>query len=142
MRSIQIGARPPSGSMNLQLIYRITGIAVFIQLALGGLVTFNYLDAGIHIVWGVIVGVLVIVTLVFALRLKPRPKQLVGITAGLGVDMLLQAILGFAALGTGNNVISWVHFLNSLAIYGMGVAATFMAMGVGRMMAQQSAAVS
>ncbi len=122
--------------MDIQLVYRITGIAVFVQLALGGLVTFNYLDAGVHVVWGVVVGALVVVALVLALRLKPRPKQLVGITVGLGADMVLQAILGFAAMGTGNDIVAWVHFLNSLAIYGMGVAATFMAIGVGRAMVQ------
>ncbi|MDE1853762.1 MAG: hypothetical protein KGI38_08465 [Thaumarchaeota archaeon] len=119
--------------MNLQLLFRITGIALFIQLAIGGLVTFGYIDSFVHIIWGVVLGVLALVTLAFVFRMQSRPKQLVGLTIGIGVDILLQGLLGFAALGTGSNVISFVHFLNALAIYGMTLAGTFMAMRAGHM---------
>ena len=126
--------------MKLSLMFRITGIVLFVQLALGGLVTFGYLDTAIHIVWGVILGVLAIVTLAFVLRTPSRPKQLVGLTVGIGVDILIQAMLGFAAQNMGNEVVSWIHFLNALAIYGMTLAGTFMAMAAGRMsQAQQTA---
>ena len=127
--------------MNLQLLFRITGIALFIQLALGGLVTFGYLDSTAHLVWGVVLGVLAVVTLAFVLRMPSRPRQLVGLTIGIGVDILVQGLLGFAALGTGSNVISFVHFLNALAIYGMTLAGTFMAMRAGQMVPPSQAAV-
>ncbi len=119
--------------MNLSLLFRITGIVLFIQLALGGLVTFGYLDWTVHMMWGVVLGILAIVTLVFVLRMPSRPRQLVGLTIGIGVDILVQAMLGFAAQDTGNDVISWIHFLNSLAIYGMSLFGTFMAMAAARM---------
>lgn len=125
--------------MNPGLLFRITGIALGVQLALGGLVTFNFLDPSVHTAWGVILGVLALVTLVFVARMSPRPKQLFGITIGIGVDILLQAFLGFATLGmsdsnaTLSNAIAWVHFLNALAIFGMTLSATFMFMAMSRM---------
>ncbi len=58
--------------MNLAMIFRITGVVLFIQLALGGLVTFGYLDWTVHMMWGVVLGVLAIVALVFVLRMPSR----------------------------------------------------------------------
>jgi heme A synthase len=119
--------------LRVGIFYRILGIALFIQMALGGLVTFGYIDAGAHIIWGVVLGVLALVTLVLVFRLPSKPKGLVGITFGIGVDVLLQALLGFAAIDMGSDALSWVHFLNALAIFGMTIAATFMAMQASRM---------
>lgn len=119
--------------MNLALLFRITGVVLGIQLALGGLVTFGYLDWTVHMVWGVILGALALVTLVFVFRMPSRPRQLVGLTIGIGVDILIQGLLGFAARETGSNAVAWVHFLNSLAIYGMSLFGTFMAMNAARM---------
>jgi hypothetical protein len=90
-------------TVKISLVFRITGAAVGIQLAVGGLVTFGYIGAGAHILLGVIVGVLALVALVYALRIKPRVRPLVGLSTGIGVDVLLQAILGFGALGTSSN---------------------------------------
>lgn len=118
--------------MKIGLMFRVLGIALFIQLALGGLVTFGYLGTEVHIIWGVVLGILAIITLAFVVKLPSKPSRLVGITIGIGVDILIQAMLGFAAMEMGD-VVSWIHFLNALAIYGMTLAATFMAMGAGRM---------
>ena len=64
---------------------------------------------------GIIVGSLALVTLVYALRMKPRVRSLVGLAAGVGVDILIQAILGFGVLGTSSNyslsnALAYVHF--------------------------------
>lgn len=123
--------------VKVSLLFRVTGIAVFIQLAMGGLVTFGYLDSGAHIAMGVIVLVLALVTLLSAARTSPRPGPLVGLAAGIVVDVVIQGGLGFAALDLGNDVVSWVHFLNALAIYGMSVAGSVLSsrtvgMGQGR----------
>jgi heme A synthase len=113
--------------LNIQLLFRITGFALGIQIALGGLVTFGYIDWTIHMGWGIILGILALVTLIFVYRMPTRNKRLVGLSVGLGVDILIQALIGFAAQDSGNSVISWIHFLNSYAIFamllmGMGIA--------------------
>ncbi len=124
--------------MRVSLLFRITGIVLFIQLALGGLVTIFSIDPVSHIAVGIVLFISAIATMAMVLRLKPRPRPLVGLSAGIVADIVVQALLGFAALGTGSdayvsNVLAWVHFLNALAIYGMSVAGTFMATGVERM---------
>ncbi len=123
--------------MNASLVFRITGIALGVQVALGGLVTFGFLDPSAHIVWGVLLGILAVVALVSVARISPRPKRLFGITIGIGADILLQALLGFAALGTSSNVslsngIAWVHLLNSFAIFAMLIMGSGMAMMASR----------
>ena len=120
-------------AMKISLLYQLTGAAVGLQLAIGGLVTFGYIGAFGHIIMGVIVGALALVTLVYSLRMKPRTRPLVGVSVGVLVDVLIQAALGFAALGTSSNAslsnaLAYVHFLNALAIFGMVLSGTFMSM--------------
>lgn len=124
--------------MKLSLLFRVTGIVVFVQLALGGVVTIYSIGPLSHIIFGIVVFILALATLGMVLRSRPRPKPLLGITAGLVADIVIQGLLGFATLGaSGNaamgNALSWVHFINALAIYGMAIAGTFMAMGLERM---------
>ena len=114
------------------------GAALGIQLALGGLVTFDFLDPSVHIIWGIVLGALAVVKLAYVLRTPGRPRPLVGVSIGIGVDILVQALLGFAVLGTSSNAnlsngIAWVHFLNALAIFAMTLLGTFMAMAGVRM---------
>jgi hypothetical protein len=105
--------------MNIQLLFRITGIALGIQLALGGLVSFGYIDWTVHIGWGIVLGILALVTLIFVYRMPTKPRRLVSLSVGLGVDILVQALIGFAAQDTANSAISWIHLLNSYAIFAM-----------------------
>jgi len=42
--------------------------------------------------------------------------------------IIVQIILGFTTLSTGNLVIAWVHLLVAMGIYGMVIAGTFMSM--------------
>ena len=126
--ALNLRLAPDSRPMNLALMFRVMGIALFIQLALGGLVTFNYLDPLAHIVWGVVLGILALATLVYVVRMPSKPKQLVGLTIGIGADIVVQAVLGFAAIGTSSDAIAWLHFVNALAIYAMTFSGSFMAM--------------
>ena len=120
--------------MNTQLMFRITGAALGIQLALGGAVTFFNLDVAVHTVWGVILGVLALVTLYYVRKMPAKPKPLMGLTIGIGVDILVQALLGFAAVAMNDNsVLGFVHFLNALAIFGMVVMGTSMVMMASRL---------
>ncbi|MDG6901961.1 MAG: hypothetical protein JRM80_08370 [Nitrososphaerota archaeon] len=127
-------------ALNVNLIFRITGIALGIQIALGGLVTFGFLDPFTHMAWGVVLGVLAIVALVAVARMPSKPKRLMGITIGIGVDILLEALIGAAALSTSSNAtlsngIAWVHLLNSFAIFAMSIMGSGMAMAASRMAA-------
>ena len=123
------GSGSPEVQLNIQLLFRITGFALGIQLALGGLVTFGYIDWTIHMGWGIVLGILSLVVLVAVYRMPTKPRRLVGLSVGLAVDILIQAMIGFAAQDTGNNVVSWVHFINSYAIFAM----LFMGMGMAMM---------
>ncbi len=122
--------------MNTQLLFRITGAALGIQLALGGAVTFFNLDVNVHTLWGVILGILALVTLVYVMRMPRRPKPLMGLAIGIAVDILVQGLLGFATVATSGNsasALAFVHFLNALAIFGMTLMAAGMAMAGARM---------
>lgn len=124
--------------MDARLMFRITGAALGIQLALGGLVTFNFIDASPHIVWGIVFLVLAIVTLVFVNRMPGKPKPLMNLSVGIVADTIVQGLLGFAALGTSSNAnlsngVAWVHLLNAFAIFAMILTATGMLMGMARM---------
>jgi heme A synthase len=116
------------------------GAALGIQLALGGLVTFGFLDPSVHIIWGIVLGVLAIVNLTLVMKMPGKPQPLVRLSLGIGIDILLQALLGFAILATSSNVVSWVHFLNALAIFAMTLFGMFMAMAGARMMPAPMAA--
>lgn len=110
--------------MNSSVVLRVSGAALGVQVALGGLVTFGFLDAPVHIICGTVVGVLAIVSLVYLARMSPWPKRLFGLAIGVGVDILVQALIGFAALATTSNPtlsdsIAWFHLLNAFAIFAM-----------------------
>ena len=129
---------PLGQPLNTQQTFRIMGAALGIQLALGGLVTFQFLDPSVHIIWGLVLGVIAVVNLFFFIRMQGRPRPLVTLSIAIGVDILIQALLGFTVLGTSDNAnlsngVAWVHFLNALVIFGMTLFGTFMAMAGARM---------
>jgi heme A synthase len=114
--------------MKIQLWFRITSILVFLQIALGGLLTFSFISSLPHIITGFAVLAFAIATLVMAQRVKPPFRPLQGLSIGLVLLIVLQIILGFTTLSTGNQVIAWVHLLVAMTIYGMAIAGTFMSM--------------
>jgi len=103
-------------------------ILVFIQIALGGLLTFDYISWVPHAITGFIVLALAIVTLIVAQTSKPPFRPLQGLSIGLVLAIVVQIILGFLTLNTGNLAIAWVHLLVAVGIYGMVVSGTFMSM--------------
>jgi heme A synthase len=106
------------------LLFRVTAGVVFLQLLLGGLLTFNFISAAPHIVTGFIVFILAIATMVVALVSKPSFRPMQGMSVGLVVLILVQIILGFATLDSGSQVIAWIHFVNAMLIYGLAVSGT------------------
>ena|SRR2546428_11337735 len=65
-----------------------------------------------------------------------RPLQ--GLSVGLVLLIVVQIILGFTTLSTGNQVIAWVHLLVAMGIYGMAIAGTFMSMRLNYRSREQS----
>ena len=114
------------------LVFQITTIAVFLQLLLGGLLTFDFINAGVHIVAGLVVFVLAIVAMIVSFVSRPRSKSLQLTSVVLVVLIIIQIVLGFNTLKTGNQVIAWIHFANAMVIYGVAIAGTFVALRLGQ----------
>src|SRR5256886_5496075 len=114
--------------MKIHLWFRVTSIIVFLQIALGGLLTFSFITPLPHIIVGFAVLAFAIDTLVVPQTLKPPLRPLQGLSVGLVLLIIVQIILGFPTLSTGNLVIAWVHLLVAMAIYGMLIARSFMSM--------------
>lgn len=114
--------------MKIQVWLRITSIIVFLQIALGGLLTFNFITAIPHIITGFVVLGVAVVTFVLAQKLKPPFRPLQGLSTGLVLAVIVQIILGFYTLASGNQATAWVHLLVAMVIYGMTIAGTFMSM--------------
>lgn len=114
--------------MRVQVLFRVTMILVFLQIALGGLLTFDFISWVPHAITGFIVLGLAIVTLIVAQTTKPPFRPLQGLSTGLVIAIVVQIVLGFITLSTSNQVIAWVHLLVAVGIYGMVVSGTFMSM--------------
>jgi heme A synthase len=119
------------------LVFRVTGVAVFLQMLLGGLLTFDFIGAASHILLGLVVFLLAIAAMGIAWTAKPAFRPLRGMSAALVVLLVVQIALGFYTLDTGSAFVAWLHFVNSLAIYGIAVSAAFMAMRWERMAQSQ-----
>jgi len=110
------------------LFFRVRAIVVFLQLLLGGLLTFGFVDASPHIVLGFLVFALAIITMVLTFVSKPSFRPVKAMSTALVVLILIQIVLGFVTLGGGNSIVAWLHFVNALAVYGIAVSGAFMAM--------------
>jgi heme A synthase len=111
-------------------LFRITSAVIFIQLLLGGLLTFSFIDPTAHIITGFIVFILAVATMVVVFTSKPSFPPLRGISIGMVALIIIQIILGFEILRSGNGgsqILPWVHFAVAMGIYGMAVAGSFMA---------------
>jgi hypothetical protein len=115
------------------LLFRLTAVVIFLQLILGGLLTFDFISPAPHIVLGFIVFALAIATAIFAYIGKPAFKPVRGLSVGMVALIVVQIILGFATLDTGNAVLAWIHLVVALGIYGMAVAGIFLAVQWNRM---------
>ena len=121
------------------LLFRLTAAVVFLQLILGGLLTFDFISPAPHIILGFIVFAVAIATLIFTFVGKPVFRPVRGIAVGMVLLIIVQIILGFAALDTGSSIIAWIHFVTALGIYGMAIAGAFLAIQWNRMSTAQAA---
>jgi heme A synthase len=108
-------------------------LAVFIQLILGGSVTFGYLSTSTHLAFGYLAGVLVLVTFVLAVVTKPRDMGLFGVTLIALILIIVQGGLGMVAASSNSPAINLGHFVNGIVVFGLMVASTFYAAKVSRM---------
>ncbi len=108
------------------VLFRTTAIVIFIQLALGGLLTFDFINATAHIITGFIVLILAIVTMTLAITSKPVFKPIRTMSIVLVMLLLIQILLGFATLW-GSGFLAWIHFLTAMAIYGLVVSSSVIA---------------
>ena len=103
-------------------LFRVTTGVIFLQLLLGGLLTFDFISAAPHIILGFIVFILAIATMILAIVSKPVFKPIRNMSIVLVVLIIVQILLGFATLSSGNQAIAWVHFLVAMGIYGLAVS--------------------
>jgi heme A synthase len=107
--------------MRVATLFRLTATVIIIQIALGGLVTFNFISPLVHIGWGAVVVAVAIFTAVTTLRLKPLDGQLRGVSFGIIAGLVVQVILGFSTLALSNDVLAWVHLVLGVLIYAMAL---------------------
>jgi hypothetical protein len=108
-------------------LFRATAAVVFLQLLLGGLLTFSYITATPHIITGFAVLILAIVTMILAIISKPVFKPIRAMSIVLVILILVQILLGFSTLSTGNTAIAWIHFVVAMGIYGLAVSGSVIA---------------
>jgi heme A synthase len=109
----------------VSLFFGITAVAVFVQLLLGGLLTFNFINPGVHIIIGFAVFVLAIVTMILSLLTKPKIRSLQTTSIVVVLLFIIQIVLGFNTLDTGSQLVAWLHFVNAMAIYGAVTSGVF-----------------
>ena len=107
--------------MKLVSLFRITASVIIAQIALGGLVTFGFIDPLVHMLWGFFVTVVAMVTGFVTLRSRPTDRGLRGVSAGLIVAILAQVALGFTTLALASNFLAWVHLVLGVLVYAMAI---------------------
>ncbi|MDG6998279.1 MAG: hypothetical protein JRN15_04100 [Nitrososphaerota archaeon] len=124
--------------MNVPALFRITSLAVFIQIALGGLVTFEVLPFKVsnfdlvtllHVINGIVVFILVVVAATAALRSKPSHKGLSELSGAMIIVLILQVTIGLTMVAVIDSaVLSWIHLLIGVLIYAMTLVGRSFAM--------------
>jgi hypothetical protein len=120
------------------ILFLATTMVVFLQIALGGLITYYNFSTPLlgvqdpatpHMITGFVVLALAIATMAVTLITKPAFRRLQGLSVGLVVLIVAQIYLGFVAVVS--EAVAWVHLLTAVAIFGVAVSGTFMALGEG-----------
>lgn len=106
---------------------RTTAGAIFLQIIVGGLVTFDYIAAPIHIAIGILVFVIAVLSMIsaFAKHSFRQVKIMTLLTVAL---LVAQIILGFVALRNGSQLIAEIHLVNAVLLYGLAVSVSVTAM--------------
>ncbi|MDA4124764.1 MAG: hypothetical protein OK438_04845 [Thaumarchaeota archaeon] len=116
------------------VLFFVTGAMIFLQLLIGGLRVFGFIDEGTHIGTGILTFILAIITLVAAALTKPRYRPAISMSVLLVILIFVQGLLGFSFLDANNAIVSnsggliFVHFANALVIYGLAISMAFIAL--------------
>src|SRR5947209_20535593 len=108
--------------MKIQLWFRVTSLLVFLQIALGGLLTFSFITALPHIITGFAVLALAIATLVMAQPLKPPFRPLQALSIGLSLLPAVPITPSFSPLAASTAVTASLHLPFAMTIPDLPVA--------------------
>ncbi len=113
------------------LVFHVTAGIVFLQLILGGLFTFSYIPYRDHLITGILVGIMLIISLVTALFLaKPRSNSLVYPTVFMFALVVLQGALGLSISHVPGLIM--IHYTNALIIFAISIVTVMIAVKVSR----------
>jgi heme A synthase len=107
--------------MRVATLFRLTSLAALVQIALGGLLTFGFVDPLPHIIMGTVLLVVAIVTVITALRARPPDRQLKQVSFALVGALVVQVVLGFTTLALGSDILAWIHLVLGVLIYAMAL---------------------
>ena len=111
-------------------IFPVTAFMIFIQAITGAATALNFYGFDAHMLSGIVVAILALVSTVLAFVTKPKYTALRYSSLVLFVLVLIQGGIGFQAKTSDPLVV--VHFVNFLIIFGTSIAITFYAFRWGR----------
>ena len=106
-----------------RILSNLLGMMLFVQVVLGGIAVFNYLDVTYHVVWGAITFVVLIVAVVYAARELGTKSALFRVGIASMADYIVQIALGFTAIALNSDVVVVVHLTNAFLL---GVLVTYL----------------
>lgn len=112
---------------SLRVTIMITAAIIFAQLALGGLLTFDFISPTPHIIVGFMVLVMSVILMAVLFGMGGEFRRLRNMSIAMVVVVVAQIMIGFATLDTGYQWLAWVHLIVAFMIYGMIVSASFIA---------------
>ncbi|HZW58227.1 MAG TPA: hypothetical protein VFF30_18205 [Nitrososphaerales archaeon] len=125
----------------LAYIYPVTAFVIFLQGITGASTVLNFYDVGSHLASGYVTGVFALADLVIAFIAKPKSIALRYSSLVLFILVVIQGMLGFAAM-TSDQIVA-AHFTNFLVLFGVSIATIFYAFrwgrGVGGMVEKKTA---
>lgn len=114
------------------VLFAILTAGIFVQLLLGGLLTFNFITPPVHIVVGFAIFAISIAAMIFVFVEKRATRKLRIMSALIVALIVVQILLGFSTLKNGDQAIAWGHFANSLLIFGVSIVAAITAASPGK----------
>jgi heme A synthase len=109
------------------LLFYITAVVIFLQIALGGLLTFTFISAAPHVIFGFVIFIVAIATMIVSLVSKPSFKPVKIVSIIMAVLILVQGALGFSTLNSGSQLVAWIHLVNAMVIFGVAISGTSLA---------------
>lgn len=88
---------------------------LFVQVILGGSALLLNLDISLHIIWGILTFILLVVATGLAVRNFGRSSNMFKVGVAAIIDFILQGTLGFVAFG-GSSLVVVVHLANAFIL--------------------------